>query len=378
MVHLWLVGWAVIALVTPRVTQAQTARGSLGTIIIPKSSVEHPEDRGVRAHTNVEVEIPPGPPPIVGSMQPSIFTPGGFFETPASLACVYGQAKRVTGCNPNTVTAVASGGSGAIGIVDAYDDPDAASDLATFSSDFGLPAANFEVVYAAPGSSTQTSIPPPQDPSGGWELEESVDIEMAHAMAPKAKIILVEANSSGSGDLNPAVTLASDLVAAIGNGEVSMSWGFSEFNGENNWDSFFTTPNIVYFNAAGDGAGVYYPSASPNVVSVGGTTLSRNPVSGNLELQSGWYSTGGGPSAFEPIPDFQSGVANVVGTQRGTPDVALIADGRSGVWILDSIPINGQGGPGTFWIASGTSVSTPLMQESSMRQGANTPRRPQN
>jgi kumamolisin len=215
MVHLWLVGWAVIALVTPRVTQAQTARGSLGTIIIPKSSVEHPEDRGVRAHTNVEVEIPPGPPPIVGSMQPSIFTPGGFFETPASLACVYGQAKRVTGCNPNTVTAVASGGSGAIGIVDAYDDPDAASDLATFSSDFGLPAANFEVVYAAPGSSTQTSIPPPQDPSGGWELEESVDIEMAHAMAPKAKIILVEANSSGSGDLNPAVTLASDLVGLL-------------------------------------------------------------------------------------------------------------------------------------------------------------------
>ena len=344
--------------------RAQKIRGSLGTRIIPNSSIERPEDAGgVRAHTNVEASGPAGRPPMpaLGIAAPSLFFPGAYFETPASLACVYKLAKATTGCNPDTVTATATGGSGAIGIVDAYDDPDAASDLATFSTDFGLPAPHFQVIYAAAGTSTETSTPPPQDPSGGWELEESVDIEMAHAMAPKAQIFLIEANSSGSGDLNPAVTLASNLVSAIGPGEVSMSWGYGEFNGENSWDSFFTTPNIVYFNSAGDAAGVYYPSASPNVVSVGGSTISRNATTGNFELETGWYSTGGGPSAYEPIPSFQSAISSIVGTQRGTPDVAFDADGRSGVWILDSIPINGQGGPGTFWIASGTSVSAPAI-----------------
>jgi kumamolisin len=153
-------------------------------------------------------------------------TPGGYFETPASLTCVYKQVKVVTGCSPAVVTAVSTHGSRAIAIVDAYDDPNAASDLAAYSTGFGLPkptAANFEVVYATPGGSTQTSTPPPQDSPGGWEIEESVDIEMAHAMAPKAKIYLVEANSSGTGDLLPAVILASNLVAAAGGGEVTMS-----------------------------------------------------------------------------------------------------------------------------------------------------------
>jgi len=97
------------------------------------------------------------------------------------------------------------------------------------------------------------------------------------------------------------------------------------------------------------------------VVSVGGSTISRNPTTGNFELETGWYSTGGGPSVYEPIPSFQSAISSIVGTQRGTPDVAFDADGRSGVWILDSIKINGQGGPGTFWIDSGTSVSAPAI-----------------
>jgi kumamolisin len=163
-----------------------------GTVIVPASSIERPEDAGIRAHTNVQIFIPRGG----ASISPQA-TPGGFFETPASLACVYKLVKATTGCNPTVATAIPAGGVGAIAIVDAYDDPNAKSDLAAFATEFGLPKANFQVVYAAPGSSTATSTPPPQDPTGGWEFEESVDIEMAHAMAPKAKIILVEANSSG-------------------------------------------------------------------------------------------------------------------------------------------------------------------------------------
>ena len=169
----------------------------------------------------------------------------------------------------------------------------------------------------------------------------------------------MEANSNGSGDLLPAVTLASNLVAAAGGGEVNMSWGFGDFAGENGWDGFFTTTDVVYFSSSGDSAGISYPCTSPNVVCVGGTTISRNATTGNFEAESAWPDTGGGPSPNEPIPSYQSGIAGIVGTQRGTPDVALVADGRTPVWFYDTFPINGQAG--TWWLGSGTSVSSPGM-----------------
>src|ERR1022692_2139107 len=135
-----------------------------GTIIVPESSIARPEDVGKRARTFVRIFIPDGGLPISAAN-----TPGGFFETPASLACVYQLVTAAKTCNPSTATTVSHGGAHAIALVDAYDDPNAASDLAVFSTEFGLPAANFQVVYAAPGSSTATNTPPPQDSSGGWE-----------------------------------------------------------------------------------------------------------------------------------------------------------------------------------------------------------------
>lgn len=338
---------------------AQYQPGKL-TIITPNSSIERPEDVGVRAHTHVLVVMPAGGLPRAAVNQPGAAnTPGGFFETPASLACVYKLVTATAGCNPTVATAIPRGGVGAIALVDAYDDPNAASDLAAFSTEFGLPAANFQVVYAAPGSSTTTTTPPPQDPTGGWEFEESVDIEMAHAMAPKAKIYLVEANSNGSGDLFPAVTLASNLVAAAGGGEVSMSWGFGDFSDENGYDGYFTTPGVVYFSSSGDSAGISYPCTSPDVVCVGGTTISRNATTGNFEQESAWYNTGGGPTPNEARPSYQDSISSIVGTQRGTPDLAFVADGRTPVWIYDTIPIGGTAG--TWWLGSGTSVSAPAM-----------------
>jgi len=326
-----------------------------GHLLVPDSSIERPADRGVRAHTNVELFFP-----VDGLPLTTANTPGGLFETPASLACVYKQVTVVSGCSPVVVTAVSKHGSRAIAIVDAYDDPNALNDLSAYSAEFGLPAPtakNFEVIYVTPGGSTQSTTPPPQDPTGGWESEESVDIEMAHAMAPKAKIYLVEANSSGSGDLFPAVTLASTLVAAAGGGEVSMSWGFGDFAGENGYDGYFQTPNIVYFSAAGDSAGLNYPSTSPYVVSAGGTTIDRNPTTGDFVAESAWPNTGGGATPNEPQPSYQAGISALLGGQRGTPDMAFVADGRTGVWIYDSFPLNGAAG--TWYIASGTSVSSP-------------------
>ena len=326
-----------------------------GRIVVPESSVERPADRGIRAHTNVELFYPTDGLPMTAAN-----TPGGYFETPASLACVYKQVVVVTGCSPAVVTAVSKHGSRAIAIVDAFDDPNAETDLAAYSAEFGLPKptkANFEVVYAAQGGSTQTRTPPPQDSTGGWELEESVDIEMAHAMAPRAKIYLVEAYSGGSGDMLPAVTLASNLVAAAGGGEVTMSWGFGDFSGESGYDGYFQTANVVYFSSAGDSAALNYPSTSPYVVSAGGTTIDRNPTTGDFVAESAWPSTGGGATPNEPRPSYQEGIGTLVGEDRGTPDMAFVADGRTGVWVYDSFPINGTvGGP---YIASGTSVASP-------------------
>jgi subtilase family serine protease len=326
-----------------------------GHAYLPESSIQRPADRGVRAHTHLQFFVPDGGLPMTAAN-----TPGGFYETPASLACVYHLVTAITGCSPARATAVSAHGNNVIAIVDAYDNPNAQADLAQFAAEFGLPApskANFEVVYAKKGSSTTTTTPPPEDSTGGWELEESLDVQMAHAMAPHAKVILVEAHSSSFSDLFPAVTLASNLVAAAGGGEVSMSWGTGDFAGETAYDTYFQTPGVVYFASAGDSAGVSYPSSSPYVVSAGGTTINRNAATGNYEAESAWGYTGGGATPNEPTPSYQSALASTLGGDRGTPDLAFNADPRTGVWIYDTFPYEGTAS--TWWIVGGTSESSP-------------------
>lgn len=328
-----------------------------GYVILPPSSIERPADRGVRAHTDIELFQPRSGLPMTAAN-----TPGGLFETPASLACIYRQVTAISGCSPAAATAVSKRGAHVVVIVDAYDNPDAKADLATSSAEFGLPAptkANFEVVYAAPGSSNTSKTPPSEDPTGGWEIEESLDVQMAHALAPRAKVILVEANSNSSNDLFPAVALAANLAAAAGGGEVSMSWGFGDFEGESGFDGYFQTAGVVYFASAGDSAGVNYPSTSPYVVSAGGTTLSRDATSGDFEAESAWPDTGGGVTANESTPSYQSAIAAMLGGGRGTPDLAFNSDVRTGNWIYDSFPLNGA--PGTWYIAGGTSAAAPAL-----------------
>jgi kumamolisin len=316
-----------------------------GQVSIPASNTERNGDIGLRAHTNIKIFTPTGGLPhasAVASYGPPFA--GYLFETPASLACIYNLVPQSSGCNPNVVTAAPTGGSTAIAIVDAYDDPGAAKDLAKFSKQFRLPPANFQVVFA-------DGTRPYNDP--GWEIEESLDVQWAHAMAPGAKLYLVEAASNSFYDLLTAETVAASLVANDGGGVVSNSWGGSEFVDEAAYDSFFTYPGVVYFASAGDGPGVIYPSASPNVVAVGGTTLSRNANSGAYLSESAWNSTGGGLSQYESIPSYQKGVAKVVGSQRGVPDVSAEADPDSGLWVLDS-------GNGGWYIVGGTSASSPI------------------
>jgi kumamolisin len=315
-----------------------------GQVTIPSSSTERNGDIGLRAHTNIKLFSPTGGLPKASAAVSSGPPFAGYlFETPASLACIYNLVHESAGCDPNKVTTVPTGGSTAVAIVDAYDDPGAAKDLAKFSKQFGLPPATFQVVLA-------TGTRPFNDP--GWEIEESLDVQWAHAMAPAAKLYLVEAASNSFYDLLTAETVAASIVANEGGGVVSNSWGGSEFADETGYDSFFSYPGVVYTASAGDGPGVLYPSASPNVVAVGGTTLSRS-ATGDYIFESAWNSTGGGLSQYESIPSYQKGVTKVVGSHRGVPDVSAEADPNSGIWVLDS-------GNGGWYIVGGTSASSPI------------------
>jgi kumamolisin len=273
-------------------------------IIYPASSIPQPG----RHHTNYF---------YVDSDKPSSKPPSGV-ETPGSVACVYELVAGPSGCPVATSTAVPTGGWGAVALVDAGYYPTAASDLAAFSSYYGIPQADFSQVW--PGK--QPEVQP------GWEVEEALDIEWAHAMAPQAKLYLVVSNlcNVGTCATDPfwdAVQLAAELVAEAGGGVVSMSWGDPEWSTESAEDKLFTNRKVVFFAAAGDsGLGnSIYPGASPNVVAVGGTYFNRN--AGGDFVSEQYYTGGGGGdlSPYEPRPTYQNGVESVVGSHRGYPDV---------------------------------------------------------
>jgi subtilase family serine protease len=394
---------------------ATTLSAQQGTLVIPASSQPQPVPAGddFAAQTNIEIFIPAG---FKASQEPPyIYYP---YETPASLGCVYdltttpGTGSSYAGCSPNNTALVdPTGGSKTIAIVDAYDDPSAYGDLAWFSLQFGLPLGpgQIQIIWADTAKSSCYPYGVPTDSSGEWELEEATDVEWAHAMAPSATIYLVEACSNSGKDLQEAVLVANNVVSCgqtgIGaggalsttvcgtthkGGEVSMSWGGGEWLGERGTvcntstllinDGCFTTPNVVYVAAVGDGPGVQWPGTSPAVVSAGGLTDRRDPSTPSYYLfgtspytsspygETAWMFTGGGQSAVEVQPSYQkaavagSSVASVCGTTwRCVPDLSFDADPNSGVWVYDTFPFYYGEYVYQWWIVGGTSVSAPSL-----------------
>ncbi len=243
-----------------------------------------------------------------------------------------------------------------IAIIDAYDNPNAESDLGMFSTTFGLPActskasggtpACFRKVYSS-GSKPRTD--------SGWALESSLDIQWAHAVAPQAQILLVEAASANFNDLLAAVDLAvNSYHVAI----VSMSWGAREFSSEAGYDTHFMPGGVSFFASSGDsGTGVDYPAASPYVVGVGGTTITTN-ASGDYLAEAAWSGSGGGQSVYEVEPTYQSGYGIPSNSQgvRSVPDVAYGADPNKGFSVYDSTSYFGQKG---WYVIGGTSAGSP-------------------
>jgi hypothetical protein len=263
--------------------------------------------------------------------------------TPAQIRHAYGIDQ--IGFSTNGQTVAGDGAGQTIAIVDAYDDPSIQSDLAHFDSVFGLP----NPVFAKATPQGQPAIDP------GWSSEIALDVEWAHVVAPRANILLVEARAANLGDLLSAVDYARRQPGVTA---VSMSWGGSEFLGESLYDSYFTTPSnhagVTFLAASGDSGAWYgaeWPASSPNVVSVGGTSLHVVNLQGSYSYETAWGGSGGGFSDFEDEPTYQYGVQNT--GLRTTPDVAYNANPYDSYWVYDSTGLGG-------WnVVGGTSAGAP-------------------
>ncbi|HSW69555.1 MAG TPA: S53 family peptidase [Gammaproteobacteria bacterium] len=264
-----------------------------------------------------------------------------------------------TGLSPNQVsiaygfTSLGRWGAGqTIALVDAYDAPTIENDLSVFNSTFGLkPCTTFNGCFRkiyADGFKPQLN--------GDWAVETTLDVEWAHAMAPRAKILLVEATDDRMDSLMRAVQVATFNGANF----VSMSWGSPEDPNETAIDVGFNNPNVTYVAASGDGGhGIIYPAASPYVLSVGGTTLYIDPITSAYISETAWSGSGGGLSLYENEPAYQVSyqIPNNPFRKRGVPDVSYNADPNTGFSVYDSTP-DSFGNYG-WLIIGGTSASAP-------------------
>ena len=317
--------------------------GGRPNVLVPTSSVPRAVDAGIRAHTNHLILV----------RSAATRDPGPSGISPSQLRTAYGVP--------------ANAGSGAIAIVDAFNGPTALADFNTFSTTFGLPTepssqatastnSVFQVVYA--GGSVPTD-------DGGWAQEIAVDTQWAHAMAPRAKIFLVEAASSNLSDLMVAVGVAKHLPGVR---QVGISFGTTEDACSLvNYDSAFIQSGVSFYAAVGDTSGERdFPAMSANVIGVGGTTL-NTASDGTWVSESVWDSTGGGISSFEPRPVFQDVVEKIVGGYRANADIAALADPQTGVSVYDSFPYQGSSGWSVF---GGTSTATPIIAGIANASGA--------
>src|SRR5579871_546540 len=296
-----------------------------------------------KVHTNLEVletstKPPhPGAKPLIGS---------GIYGTfsPSDLRSYYKV--------PSTAK-----GHGFIVIVDAFDTSTVVSDFNSFSSYYSLPTENgtgnaLQVINlgAAAGSANST----------GWDLEACLDTQWAHAMAPNAVIVLVEAASNSYADMFNAVAYARSGPAA----EVSMSWSGGEGGASAGTEAILSTGNGINFASTGDSGAFYalygnyagYPASSPNVVAAGGTTTITNSLH-HLVTTMGWEESGGGPSAVFSKPSYQSAVVGTDPTYRSMPDVSANADPNTPVGIWNTSYF---GSTYLFYIG-GTSESSPVL-----------------
>ncbi len=266
----------------------------------------------------------------------------------------YGPAQLLSAYSLNGSSSVTR----TIAIVDAYDHPNIASDLATFSSQYGIPTLPSCPVESGTAASPcfqkvdqrGGNVYPATD--SGWALEIALDVETAHSICQNCNILLVEADSSTYDNLLSSIDKARNMGAAV----ISNSWGSVEFSAETTFgDSHFNYPGIAFTFSSGDsGYGTSYPAASRYVTAVGGTSLYLNSDN-TWNSEVAWSGSGSGCSRYEAKPSWQldKGCA-----RRMIADVSADADPSTGMSVYDTVPYYGQAG---WWQVGGTSLSSPII-----------------
>jgi subtilase family serine protease len=276
----------------------------------------------------------------------------------AHVAAGINPALAVSGYGPSDLDSAYNvpttlGGGKTVAIVDAYDDPNAASDLSTYRSNFGLPACTTASGCFTKVNQNGAASPLPAG-NTGWASEIMLDLEMVSAICPNCHILLVEANSPTTANLGTAV----DTAVSKGAVAVSNSYGGSESSSETSADtSYYKHAGVAIVASSGDGGyGVEYPAASPYVTAVGGTSLTRasnaRGWSESVWSTSSTEGAGSGCSAFEPKPSFQTDTGCA---RRTVADVSADADPATGVAVYDSY------GSGGWTVFGGTSVASPII-----------------
>jgi subtilase family serine protease len=267
------------------------------------------------------------------------------------------SAYKLTGLN---------GAGRTVALVDAYNDPNAASDLATYRNAYGLPACTVaNGCFKQVNQSGATSPLPSSD--AGWAEEESLDVDAVSATCPSCHILLVEASSDSTADLATAENAAAK---ASGVAAISNSYGGSEASSETSTDGDYNHPGVAITVSSGDGGyGVEYPAASPDVTAVGGTTLTQASNARGW-TETAWSDAGSGCSAYEPKPSWQHDTGCA---KRTVADVSADADPNSGLGVYDTYNTCGSSSYCDYLIelgavqgldgwaqVGGTSLSSPL------------------
>jgi hypothetical protein len=235
-----------------------------------------------------------------------------------------------------------------VAIVDAFNDPTAEADLATYRSQFGLPACTTANGCFRQVNQNGATSPLPANDSG-WAGEISLDIDMVSAICPNCHILLVEANAPTDADLYAA----EDRAVTMGAKYVSNSWGGDEYSGQTADDSHFNHPGVAITVSTGDsGAGTEYPATSQFVTAVGGTSL-RTAANSRGWTETAWSGAGSGCSALDAKPTWQT--VTTICSRRAEADVSAVADPNTGVAAYQTF-----GGVG-WEVFGGTSAAAPIV-----------------
>ena len=325
---------------------ASSFRAALLLAVLPLLLAGAPAAAAPTAPTAVRVASPA----VAGSASPGAWLRVLPAPARAVRATPLVTSTVATGYTPAQVRAhlglTGTGAGQTIAIVTAYDAPNAASDLAVFNKTFGLPAPPSFRKVSQTGSTTKL---PRVD--ARWALEAALDVQWAHAVAPAASILLVEATSSSMSNLLTAVSYAAKQPGVT---VVSGSFGGPEFSLQKNEDARCRlTTGICVFASGDNGNPGTYPATNPFALAVGGTTLSLDSA-GTLLSERAWSGSGGGVSAYSAKPAYQNEVTTAV--RRTTPDVSYAADPATGFAVYSSTTYDNQSG---WFQMGGTSAGAP-------------------